>query len=273
MVFWCFPSRSKYEWADLRGFVAQYNAINGTAYERVACLDVETRDRKAPELLLESPGEIPMVIERKSVVWPRDYLSDHGNEHPLYALRPDALDGVFVDAAYQLTVDGNYLKGKRKKDVIGIVEEIARLVISNSVMSKNRLGIRSEIPIPWSFHPLEPQELDSSDSKVGVLVNIDLPIKSDEIFGIFGESSNAEAGYAEEFDRAAKGAAAKFEEYYNCRKILLVQFFGDDPLIMDEDIIQIIKSARLPNMINEVWLAQHDWISEDDYVVGWNRVQ
>ena len=62
MVFWCFPTTTQCEWSDLRGFVDQYNASYGTSYTRKACLDVEIRDRKAPELLLESPGETPIVM-------------------------------------------------------------------------------------------------------------------------------------------------------------------------------------------------------------------
>ena len=52
-----------------------------------------------------------------------------------------------------------------------------------------------------------------------------------------------------------------------------MQFHGDDSLTLDEDVVQIIESAQLPEMIDQVWLAQHDWVGEDEYTVAWNRVQ
>ena len=118
MIFSCFPPDGKCEWNHLSGFVARYNDMFGTTYRRSACLDVETRDEKEPELLLEAPGESPIVIERKSVVWPHEYFSDHRNEHDLRRFFVDKVRSAgnpFSHSAYQLIVDAESLKGKTKK--------------------------------------------------------------------------------------------------------------------------------------------------------------
>ena len=101
-----FPSTRKCEWYHLKDFVGSYNRGRGIAYTLKACLDVEGRSDKEPELLLNAPGEIPVVIERKTVVWPRDeYFSDHRNEHDLLDMFLDRVrshGNPFTDSVYQL---------------------------------------------------------------------------------------------------------------------------------------------------------------------------
>ena len=273
MVFWCFPPTIKCEWSDLRHFVDHYNATHGKSYTRKACLDVEIRDRKAPELLLESPGETPIVIERKSVVWPPEYLSSHSNEHQLFQHVVRPLADAFRCGAYELTVRADYLKGKSKSVISNLAEQIIREVLSDSANARMRRGIRGSGLIPWSFRPLASEELDTSESLTGIRVSFTEPVKFDDPPEILEDSNEARAGYARKFESAAKGAAGKFEEYSECLGILLVQFHGDDSFLEDEDIIQVIKSAQLPDVVDQVWLAQHDWVSEDEHMVAWDRVR
>ena len=44
-------------------------------------------------------------------------------------------------------------------------------------------------------------------------------------------------------------------------------------MLPDEDIIGIIQSAQLPEMIDQVWLAHPDWVSEYDYEIEWDDVR
>ena len=82
------------------------------------------------------------------------------------------------------------------------------------------------------------------------------------------------SGYAKEFNRWADNAAEKFAQYAHCRKLLLVQFFGDSSLWMgDEEIVEIIKAADLPKMIDEVWVARQDWVSLNDYEIAWEHIR
>ena len=274
MVFWCLPPTNKCEWSELRGFVDHYNATYGTSYTRKSCLDMEIRDRKAPELLLESHGEIPIVIERKSVAWPPDYLSSHSKEHHLSQYVPRALGGAFRDRAYELTVRGDYLKEKSKSDVTHIADQIIREVLSNTTRAKTRRGVGGEAPIPWRFRQLGPEDLDASESPTGVLISITEPTVFDHPSEMPEEDSNeAKVGYTRAFERAAKAAAAKFDEYPDCLKLLLVQFHGDDSSLEGEGIIPTIKSVQLPDMVDQVWLAEHDWVGEDELEVVWNRVR
>ena len=136
MIFHCFPYELKCEWRHLSNFVTKFNDIHGKMYARSACLDVENRNGREPELLLESPGEIPIVIERKSIVWPSDYLSDHRNEHHLQECISDLLSDVFNDSLYQLTVHEEFLKGKKNREVREIAKQIACVVKDSQTEAK-----------------------------------------------------------------------------------------------------------------------------------------
>ena len=208
MIFSCFPPDEKCEWNHLSGFVARYNDMFGTAYRRSACLDVETRDEKEPELLMEAPGENPIVIERKSVVWPPEYFSDHRNKHDLLRFFVDRVPSAgnpLAYSAYQLIVDEESLKGKTKKQVSKLAEQIAAVVLSDKRAAKSASGVSSRTPIPWCFRPVLPQERDRTvpETGIGIIIIGEDPEPSE----ILQRIEAAKSGYAKEFDRLAQAAA------------------------------------------------------------------
>lgn len=278
MIFHCFPPQEKCEWYHLRDFVESYNSSRGTAYSLEQCLDFNGRSDKQPELLLDAPNEPSIVIERKSVVWPRDeYFSDHRNEHDLHDLFLDRVHSTgnpFTDSAYQLTVNAMSLRGKKKRNVKRIAEQIADIVLSDHVTAKSPHGIGSREPIPWRFRPLSRHEMDERvpETGIGLMVHDDTePSEPSEIRRLI---EAAKSGYASEFERAAQTAAPKFVKYSHCQKLLLVQFCGNSSVwLQDEDIIGIITSASLPAVIDQVWLAYPEWISEYDHEVAWKQIR
>lgn len=277
MIFSCFPPQEKCEWYHLREFVDSYNSSFGKAYIRTACLDVEERNEKEPELLLKAPGETRIVIERKSIVWPEEYLSDHSNEHELYRqfLKRIRLHGnPFKDSANQLTVSAMSLKGKNKKEVKRFAEQIADIVLSDHVTAKSSRGIGSREPIIWRFRPLSRGERDESVPKSGISIVVYEELEAPEPSEIRQRVEAAKAGYASEFLRLAQRAAEKFVKYSHCQKLFLVQFCGDDSgWVQDEDIVEIVKSAPLPKMIDQVWVACPEWISEYEHKVTWEHIR
>ena len=278
MIFSCFPPEGKCEWSHLRDFVERYNSTRGKSYTLAACLDVEERSEKEPELLLKASGETPMVIERKSVVWPRDeYFSDHSNEHDLHDLfvrRIRSLGNPFTDSAYQLTVNARSLKGKKKRDVERFAEQISDIVLSDQITAKSPRGIANREPIPWRFRPLSLRERDETVPETGIGLVVWEEAEPSEPSEIRQRIEIAKAGYATEFERSAQAAAEKFVKYACCQKLFLVQFcgYGSDWL-QDEDIVEIIKSARLPDMIDQVWLARREWVSEYDHEIAWEHIR
>jgi hypothetical protein len=277
-MFSCLPPDNGCEWADLREFVSRFNKLRGKAYYKSACLDKERRNTKEPEVLLEAPGEDPIVIERKSIVWPpgNEYLADHHKSHQLlddFVRRLNQRDNPFTEFPYRLTVKARDLKGKGQREVARFAEEIADVVLSNPANAKSARGIGRPDPIPWRFRALSPHERDETIPSTGIGIEVwgdgmsetrDIPYRIEE----------EKSGYAKEFNRWADNAAEKFAQYAHCRKLLLVQFFGDSSLWMgDEEIVEIIKAADLPKMIDEVWVARQDWVSLNDYEIAWEHIR
>jgi hypothetical protein len=86
-VFSHFDRRGKCEWFEggLHAFVSHYNRERGTAFSLTECLDILTIGPAAPKqpevLLTDKLSGRQMVIERKSVVWPLDYIRNEENFH------------------------------------------------------------------------------------------------------------------------------------------------------------------------------------------------
>ena len=275
MLFSCMPQTGGCEWHGLRGFVVQYNQQFGTNYLRTACLDRELRNEKVPEVLLEAPGERPMVIERKAVAWPLDFFHSHSNEHNLFRYFIDFVDSlgnVFDDAAYLLRVSENSLRRKRKRDVKSIAEHIARNVVLNREECRSPLGMREDKPIVWGFGPALPHEIDERTPERGIGIQIDGGfedfMRPDRDYKRRRDA--ALEGYGKEFGRAANDAAAKFHKYSSCRRVLLVQFFGShESGLTDSDFQELVERASVPERIDQVWIADYDWLNAHDYDLRW----
>ena len=67
-----------------------------------------------------------------------------------------------------------------------------------------------------------------------------------------------------------EAASKKFSGYPNARKVVLLDFFGDD--LNEEDIAPLVATISIPTVIDEVWMTVKDWISQDDYQIGYERI-
>ena len=283
VTFTCLTPGSECEWFHLKDFVDEFNAIHGTSYYRLECTDVYGPDNKQParapkrpEVLLESvsDGEDQIVIERKAVVWPSDFQRNHSKEHFLPDRVINFLGGEFNDSTYQLAFHADDLRGKNKRQVKEFGSQIGIMILSNIARAKSQRGVSGRSPIRWRFRPLEPYEIDEPIRRGGIRITIDVPSIWDlEPLNASQYREAALAGFAERFHREANKAGEKYGEYNDCEKLLVVQFFGENELIMDEDIVEVIKAARIPAQIDQVWLTGREWISLDDYKLAWERVR
>ncbi len=82
-LFSHYQRHGKCEWrgGGLDKFVSHYNRENGTSYVHTECLDIvrtggQTKP-KAEVLVTDATRSTLMVVERKSVVWPPNYILRH----------------------------------------------------------------------------------------------------------------------------------------------------------------------------------------------------
>ena len=281
VIFSCLTPGGSCEWFHLKDFVDFMNTTNGTSYIRSKCLDVYGPDdkqpaqaRKRPEVLLESGGEVPIVIERKAVVWPSDFQRDHSKEHDLPEHVANIVGEEFNDSTYQLAFYADDLKRKNKGLVAGFGDQIGHVIISNITKSKSSRGIGSRKPIRWGFRPLAHCEIDEPNPTVGIRSLVRLTSSWDLKPLEFRQSrESALAGFAERFVREENKAEKKFDDYCNCKKLLVVQFFGESCSVKDEEIVEIVKKAQLASHIDQVWLTGREWVNPYDYQLAWERVR
>ena len=278
MMFSCLPISNEHECCVAHHFVGQYNERNGTAYRVVAFPEIDNRNTKEPEVLLEDPRGGPrLAIERKSVVYPLDehYLGKHRNGHYFFDLFVEQLElhGCdFSDSLYQVAVHEKDLNDKRQKEIPRIAEQVAAVVVKNWWrIDESYDGISGNTPIPWRFRIVQPEEqdYDDPDHGIGIIVNLES--------SLLESTEKLEAlrqGYAAEFQNQAERAAEKFAGYPECRKLLLVQFFGESfSGVGKREIKKIIRSASLPEVIDEVWAARQEWVGPDESEIRWHRVR
>ena len=240
----------------------------------MACLDRENSGSKEPEVLLKTTSGEYMVIERKSIVWPsgNSTMAQHNREHELFKRFVHRLESsgyTFEDGLYVLTVWERDLKDLKGKEVVEVAERVAGTIIANRLKSGRFLGgISRRTPVRWEFRVVGPGERmdDVPEVGLGYTVNLDAhPLVSS------AEIEEMTKGYTREFERQTTAAKEKFTKYAHCRKLLLVQFFGEGSFWLgDGEAADIVRSAEVPEAIDEVWVARQEWVALDEYEVVWD---
>jgi hypothetical protein len=65
-------------------------------------------------------------------------------------------------------------------------------------------------------------------------------------------------------------AAAKFGAYSNDRRLVLLDFYGDQ--LWEDDILPLVEGTSIPGEIDEVWRTVRAWVSADGYEIGYDRL-
>lgn len=284
-MFSCFnPDKTlghRCEWkgGNLQEFVSQYNRKCGTTYVLAECLDapkpgVQQLSLKQPEVLLQGGcGEKPMVIERKQVVG-EAYALHHGNLHVLYEMVPESLSLHFGDAVYALEINEESLRGRRKKEVQAAASEIADRVIAERQRVKSGATIGSNQPFPWRFSRVPDHSREENDPEAGVGIHV----YGSNAFDNDPQSAvrRVEEAYTETrkvLEQRLSEAAPKFVMYQDHLKVVVLEFYGDRSLLDEDDAKKMVAEIKLPALIDEVWVAQHAWVSAWDYEIGYERVR
>jgi hypothetical protein len=258
------PGKCEWRGGALDAFVKHYNEISGTKYVLTECLDVvriSGLTLKEPEVLLtDTNTSTQMVIERKSVVWPKSYIYQHGLGHEFAGLIWNGAKGLFQEAGYKLSVRSGELRGLSGKQVRDAGKQIGEAV---SKLTPADLPIRRAQPIEWSFRVIEPGE-EEEDFK-GIAINE---------FGSMGldgsEREEAVVGIPLEIQEQLNAAVEKFRRYENQLKLVLLDFYSEE--LWEDDIPPMMKSILIPEGVDEIWRTVRDWVSANDYEVGYDRL-
>jgi hypothetical protein len=169
-------------------------------------------------------------------------------------------EGLFQEAGYKLSVRSGELRGLSGKQVRDAGRQIGEAV---SKLTPADLPIRRAQPIEWSFRVIEPGE-EEEDFK-GIAINE---------FGSMGldgsEREEAVVGIPLEIQEQLNAAVEKFRRYENQLKLVLLDFYSEE--LWEDDIPPMMKSILIPEGVDEIWRTIRDWVSADDYEVGYDRL-
>ncbi|MET0650009.1 MAG: hypothetical protein ABW208_25655 [Pyrinomonadaceae bacterium] len=264
------------EWIDggLQDFTLLYNELHGTSYRLEKCLDVEKSsgpepDRPQPEVLLVgSNDEPPMVIERKTVAWPRQYIRRAQHEDEFTDTLLERLNPLFHDYAYALDVwaPDVFARKTNKHEIQATAHGIAEAVIGgtrSSVLHGFSVGRKQ---VRWAFRRVNESDLDEDFPRRGVVVTLHGAV-SDSLAGepdaLVSKHLDVVTRTRQELTKQLSAAARKFYGYDDYIKVVVLECYGE--YLTDEDVSRLLVEAELPIMIDQVWLAREKWVSNYEW--------
>lgn len=80
-------------------------------------------------------------------------------------------------------------------------------------------------------------------------------------------------GVSTQLARELVASSRKFSGYEGCLRLVVIECYGDPPLLSDEDVARLVVNADLPTNIDQVWHAKPEWVSESDWQVVYERLR
>jgi len=242
-------------------------------------LDIFDKTKPQPEVLLENGENSCMVIERKAFPWSLDYIRLHQLEHEFMDHFTSIVSPAFQDDAYMLGISASHLPN-RKKQIRNIAQQVAEAVMERRGQILGTGQVSSNQPVPWRFGHLSNFEYDESTPRRGVGVMINDPwimfrdLKS-HVLELPDENTLMEIRQAirEKLEELLGKVEPKFRDYPRCLRVLLLEIYGDDLSLDFISIDEIIQTVDLPLNIDQVWIAEPEWISEVDFKVVYRQIK
>lgn len=257
----------------------QINTKFGTQYSLADCPDVFDKTKSQPEVLLENGENGGMVIEQKGFPWPSDYIRFHQLEHEFGNYFTSMINSAFQDDVYLLGISAKHLRNS-KKQVKSIAQQIAEAVMEKRGQIYNTGQVFSAQPVPWRFWRLSELERDESTPErgVGVMINDPWIMFQDlqsHILELPNENTLVEIRQAirEKLEELLVKVELKFKDYPNCLRVLLLEVYGDDLSLDFISIDEIVQAVDLPLNIDQVWIAEPEWISEIDVKAAYRQIK
>jgi hypothetical protein len=261
-----FNRRGKCEWlaeGGLSEFVAHYNREIGSSFSHTECLDIVRIagvTPKRPEVLATDPKGRRMVIERKSVAWPADYIERHAAEHELTNLIARQAGDRFHDNCYVLELSDMDLEQLNVGGLKKVGKELGNVVAQ---LRKSDLPVRGKKPVRWAFRKAY---FGEHDGYFGIVISMTKSMGRESV----DASESAKIGTASALRRRLEEAALKFSDYADARKVVLLDFYGTE--LDEEDIPPLLDRGAVPNSIDEIWMSVRDWVSDEDFEIGYQSI-
>lgn len=214
----CLPNPGKCEWVELKHFIAHYNETRSSDYQHECCLDLKS-SQKSPEVICRSSDDKSLVVERKNLVWPLDYVQRHKAEHFLWDAILVHLRVVCSDGPYLLSIAPPSIVAESK--LSELAAQIADAV--KRVISPMRSGEKIEFVMPCQgvFQKQIDTERDFDEPPSGLMILSSTP-KYQELTDP-GHTPDAFIEKVLDYFSACEG---KFSAYGSSIRVLLLNFIS-----------------------------------------------
>lgn len=254
----CLPVSGGCERLWIEPFILHLNELEGSNYAYVKCLDREDRTRPQPEILYCDPVRGNIAIERKLLVWPRDFLQRHQNEHLLMDRLLERVGPGTAHAPFTLSLVCDLVAPRA--EILAWSEELSDALISVAErLHEDELAGGQVAGIGWRLCRERRGWRETWEGPDAGLV-IELP---GEWHGLF-ESDDEEdsAGLRIEATRLLSSSRKKFEGYAEARRVVLLEPAGNLAWTGLDSLKLILDRADVPSIIGEVWGAALEYVSD-----------
>lgn len=255
----CLPDSGNCERHHTDAFIIILNEIDNREYRHVACLDQIYRNTPQPEALYKDQRtREDLVVERKTVFWPEDYILRHKNDHHLMELIASSTSDIFTDATYELTLP--YLIAMSQKELEIFSSNIVNGIRKNlSNVENMELINKIECGYKWLFRKLHPCDSEDFGLAKGLVVNW----KVDAIDPDIGDSSYAIPKLRPQLTKIYLSCHTKFANYRNARRVLLLDQQGDLGYMNTKWWLNIFSELEPSSSISEIWSGLYVTVTEE----------
>jgi hypothetical protein len=257
----CLPASGGCERRRTDPFVEHLNWLEKTNYQHEACLDVLFRNSPQPEALyVDEATECRLVVERKTVVSPQDYVVRHKNDHFVAERISEGLNDLLSEGAYGMELEPGIVG--RPSELEEFAQEVIKSARARFVEVQNGRVIGSQQPRrSWALYHEDPRaRAFDGGPENGLRITWNMP---DSLASAWEITSDILESLSELFSACVD----KFQDYLNDRRIVVIDPYGDIRYNPDCWWGEVFEALPPPPSISEIWSGTYDWL--DDEQQGW----
>lgn len=258
----CLPESGGCERQRTDPFVSHLNELEGRHFLHDTCLDQVFRNSPQPEALyyIDADTADRLVIERKTLVWPRDYVVRHKNDHFLAGLLLQGLRDLTTNTPYGIVLEAGLVG--RGDELTEFANQIVTTVRRHfPKVERGRMIGSTKMGRRWRFFREDPSTRKADDEPEKGLVVRWYPDKTLDL------TVDPPDELLVDHSRLFDACVLKFQAYFDTRRILVIDQHGELRYTGGLWWAQIFERLPPPAEISEIWTGIHDWITDWDR--GW----
>jgi hypothetical protein len=257
----CLPESGGCERPFTDAFIAYLNEVERSNFTHRVCLDVSERRTAQPEALYKDDGTSKsLVIERKSLPWPLDFVHRHKNDHVAADVVQKSLQGLPTTELYELELP--MLISGRQKDVEAFAENAGVAIRRNwSAIIAGRRFKGGQGKMWWRFGRVSENARQEDDPACGIKITWTGPSM---VFEDYLDPEHLPEELVAKIQKIYTSCTAKFSSYEDARRILVIDPLEDLRYKDNEFWSLVFKAFPPPAAIDEIWSGFYDLVTDTE---------